>query len=83
VRVAWVFGSRAAGTATSRSDLDVAVVFARDLDGGARESARRRIVAALTDAMGVPSTCAGSPRPCGGTSPDLRAFAAEAAKWMA
>jgi predicted nucleotidyltransferase len=50
--VAWVFGSRVQGTATDRSDLDVAVVFPHDLDDPAREGARRRIVAALTDAMG-------------------------------
>ncbi|MGO9837271.1 MAG: type VII toxin-antitoxin system MntA family adenylyltransferase antitoxin [Polyangiaceae bacterium] len=52
VRVAWVFGSQAAGTAGVRSDVDVAVVHARDLDDEGRERARRRIVAALTDALG-------------------------------
>jgi len=53
VRVAWVFGSRIAGTATERSDLDIAVVLPRELDDPARERVRRRIVAALTDAMGA------------------------------
>jgi predicted nucleotidyltransferase len=53
VRVAWVFGSRIAGTATDRSDLDVAVVFVRALDDAERERMRRSIVAALTDAMGA------------------------------
>jgi predicted nucleotidyltransferase len=52
VRVAWLFGSQAAGTAGARSDLDLAVVHARDLDDEGRERARRRIVAALTDALG-------------------------------
>jgi predicted nucleotidyltransferase len=52
VRVAWVFGSRIAGTATPRSDLDVAVVYPRDLDDAERERMRRRLVAALTGAMG-------------------------------
>lgn len=53
VRVAWVFGSRVAGTAGPRSDLDVGVVFAAALDDEAREAARRRIVATLTDALGA------------------------------
>jgi len=53
VRVAWVFGSRVAGTATARSDLDVAVVFGRSLGDAERERARRRVVAALTDALGA------------------------------
>ncbi len=53
VRVAWVFGSRIAGAATERSDLDVAVVLPRELDDAGRERVRRRIVAALTDAMGA------------------------------
>jgi len=52
VRVAWLFGSQAAGTGSVRSDLDVAVVHARELDDEGRERARRRIVAALTDAVG-------------------------------
>jgi predicted nucleotidyltransferase len=52
VRVAWLFGSQASGTGGARSDLDVAVVHARELDDPAREQARRRIVAALTDALG-------------------------------
>jgi len=52
VRVAWLFGSQAAGTGGPRSDLDVAVVHARDLDDEGRERARRLIVAALTEALG-------------------------------
>ena len=53
VLVAWIFGSRIAGTATERSDLDVAVSLARHLDDDDRERARRRIVASLTDALGM------------------------------
>ena len=53
VRVAWVFGSRVAGTATDRSDLDVAVALPRELDGARREQVRRAIVRALTDALGA------------------------------
>ena len=53
VRVAWVFGSHVTGGATARSDLDVAVALPRDLDDDARERLRRRIVAALTDALGA------------------------------
>ncbi len=53
VRLAWVFGSQVKGGATSRSDLDVAVVFPREAADPERERARRRIVAALTDALGA------------------------------
>jgi predicted nucleotidyltransferase len=53
VLVAWIFGSRIAGTATERSDLDLAVSLARHLDDDDRERARRRIVASLTDALGM------------------------------
>ncbi len=53
VRVAWLFGSRVAGTSHARSDLDIAVVYARGLDDAGRERARRVIVAALTDALGA------------------------------
>jgi predicted nucleotidyltransferase len=53
VRVAWVFGSRVTGGAGPRSDLDVAVAFAPTLPEAAREAARRRIVAAMTDALGA------------------------------
>ncbi len=41
VRAAWVFGSRITQTATPRSDLDVAVVFRRDVDDVERERMRR------------------------------------------
>jgi predicted nucleotidyltransferase len=53
VRLAWVFGSRVRGGATDRSDLDVAVVFPRELGDAGRERVRRAIVAALTDALGA------------------------------
>ena len=53
VRVAWVFGSRVRGQPREDSDLDLAVVYARQLDGAAREHARRLIVAALTDVLGA------------------------------
>ncbi len=53
VRVAWLFGSQVGGGATPRSDLDLAVVFGREVDDRERERARRRIVAALTDALGA------------------------------
>lgn len=52
VRVAWLFGSHVRGTATERSDLDLAVALAIGLDDVARERTRRRIIAALTDALG-------------------------------
>src|SRR5260370_30032486 len=52
VLVAWIFGSQLAGSATERSDLDVAVSLPRDLDDDARELVRRRIVASLTEALG-------------------------------
>ncbi len=52
VRVAYVFGSQVTGRATPRSDLDVAVAYARALDAAGREDARRAAVAALTDALG-------------------------------
>ncbi len=53
VRLAWVFGSQVRGGATPRSDLDVAVAFPRTADEAERERLRRRIVAALTDALGA------------------------------
>ncbi len=52
VRVAWLFGSQIRGTATERSDLDLAVALSPGLDDVSREGARRAIVAALTDAVG-------------------------------
>jgi uncharacterized protein len=53
VRVAWLFGSQVKGGATPRSDLDLAVVFARNADGPGRERARRTLVARMTDALGA------------------------------
>jgi predicted nucleotidyltransferase len=53
VRLAYLFGSRARGTARSDSDLDIAVVYANDADATQREALRRRVVAALTDALGA------------------------------
>lgn len=53
VRVAWLFGSRVRGTATERSDLDLAVALGLGLDDVGRERVRRAIVGALTDALGA------------------------------
>lgn len=53
VRVAYLFGSRAAGRARPQSDLDLAVRFDAGLDGRGRELARRAVVARLTDALGA------------------------------
>ena len=52
VQAAWLFGSRARGDAREDSDLDVAVLYRREIDGAARERARREIVAALSDGLG-------------------------------
>lgn len=52
VRVAYLFGSRAAGRPRPESDLDLAVRFDAGLDGRGRELARREVVARLTDALG-------------------------------
>jgi predicted nucleotidyltransferase len=53
VRLAYLFGSRARGTARPDSDLDVAVAYAGEADSVQREILRRRVVAALTDALGA------------------------------
>lgn len=52
VRVAYLFGSRAAGTARPDSDLDVAVAYERGASEATREATRRAVVGALTDALG-------------------------------
>jgi predicted nucleotidyltransferase len=53
VRIAYVFGSRVTGGARPDSDLDVAVLYDRSLDGRARELARREVIVALADALGT------------------------------
>lgn len=53
VRVAYVFGSRVAGTFHSESDLDLAVHLARGLDAEARHRTYLAVVAAVTDALGA------------------------------
>jgi predicted nucleotidyltransferase len=53
VRLAYLFGSRARGTARSDSDLDIAVAYASSTDPAQRERLRRQIVTALTDALGT------------------------------
>jgi len=52
VRLVYLFGSVVSGRCHGESDLDVGVVYPRELDGWARERLRREIVAALTDALG-------------------------------
>ncbi len=52
VRLAWVFGSRAKGTASEASDLDVGGVYGHGLDAWERHCCRLVVVAALTDALG-------------------------------
>lgn len=52
VRVAYVFGSRVTGGARPESDLDLGVRYGDGLDAAAREAVRRRVVGALTDALG-------------------------------
>ena len=52
VRLAYLFGSRARGTARPDSDLDLAVAYTREADSAQRERARRAVVAAVTDALG-------------------------------
>jgi predicted nucleotidyltransferase len=53
VRVAYVFGSRARGTARKESDLDIAVLFARGLDVAARHDAYLDVIARAEDAFGA------------------------------
>lgn len=52
IRVAYLFGSRARGTARPDSDVDIAVMLPRDLSDREREEVRRDVVDALTDALG-------------------------------
>ena len=52
VRLAYLFGSRTSGRARPNSDLDVAVLYDPRLDAEGRETARRDVLAALTDAFG-------------------------------
>ncbi|HVY45259.1 MAG TPA: nucleotidyltransferase domain-containing protein [Minicystis sp.] len=53
VRVAFVFGSRVTRRARPDSDLDVGVVYARELDGRGREDARRDVCDALAAELGA------------------------------
>ena len=52
VRVAFVFGSRVAGTPRPDSDLDLGVLFARDADAIVRLDAKLAVIDALTDKLG-------------------------------
>ena len=49
---AWIFGSRAEARAHRESDLDVGVLFARDLDSRGRFAARLRLAAELPGRLG-------------------------------
>jgi predicted nucleotidyltransferase len=53
IRVAYLFGSRARGSARPDSDLDLAVAYDWRLDDWAREQARRDVIVALGDALGA------------------------------
>jgi len=58
VRLAYLFGSQTTGRATAESDIDVAVLFAQELDGPARLAERLALVEGLirllrTDAVDV------------------------------
>ena len=52
IRVAYVFGSQVAGRPRADSDLDLALVFDRSLKASTREDARRRVLLALSRALG-------------------------------
>jgi predicted nucleotidyltransferase len=53
VRVAYLFGSQIRGKPRADSDLDLAISLAPESDDDFRERTRRRVVAALTDALGA------------------------------
>lgn len=53
VSAAWLFGSRARGTAREDSDLDVAVAFAPGLDERARHLSTLRVLEALVTELGA------------------------------
>src|SRR5688572_8525455 len=53
IGVAYVFGSRVAGREHAGSDLDIGVRMQAGLSSAAREAVRRRVVGALTDALGA------------------------------
>ena len=53
VRVAYLFGSRARGTARPDSDLDIAVLYDPLLDANGRETVRRDVIDRLADSIGA------------------------------
>jgi len=53
VRVAYLFGSRARGTARPDSDLDLAIVLPRDLGDAERGRIKLQIIDALTATLGA------------------------------
>ncbi len=52
IDVAYLFGSRAGGTARADSDVDVAIHHAHATDGRAREQAQEELLATLAAALG-------------------------------
>jgi predicted nucleotidyltransferase len=53
IRVAYLFGSRARGSARADSDLDVALLFAAGMGDERRATLLLSIIAALTDSLGA------------------------------
>jgi predicted nucleotidyltransferase len=53
IRVAYLFGSRARGSARPDSDLDVALHFGAAMSDGQRATLLLSIIAALTDGLGA------------------------------